>query len=108
LMNYACVASRFDGSRRRHDISWSHHAEVAAVGPDLQIYWLKQAIADRLSLKDLRRELRGTRAETDRDVGEQAPSDSESDRRPKCPTCGQPLPPTGSTLPPLRADADAS
>ena len=34
LMNMAYVAARFHISRRRENLSWSHHAEVAAAIPD--------------------------------------------------------------------------
>ena len=40
LMNMVYVASRFEISRRRENLSWSHHAEVAALEPGEQEDWL--------------------------------------------------------------------
>lgn len=58
LMNMVYVASRFEISRRRETLSWSHHAEVAALPPEDQDRWLDRAEADRLSVKCLRDALR--------------------------------------------------
>src|SRR2546429_4416754 len=40
LANMVYVASRFETSRRREDLSWSHHAELAALDVDEQERWL--------------------------------------------------------------------
>ena len=61
LMNMVYVASRFDLSRRREELSFSHHAELAALDPDAQDYWLSRARAERLSVRCLREELRRER-----------------------------------------------
>lgn len=61
LMNMVYVASRFEISRRRENLSWSHHETLAALQPDEQDYWLDRAIADHLSVSDLRLELRTSR-----------------------------------------------
>ena len=58
LMNMAYVASRFDASRRRQALSWSHHAEVAALDDADQDYWLDLAERERLAVHCLRLELR--------------------------------------------------
>jgi hypothetical protein len=58
LRNIAYVASRFDLSRRRDKLTWTHHAEVAALLPEQQEDWLDRALALRLSPGDLRVELR--------------------------------------------------
>lgn len=58
LMNMAYVASRFDFSRRREKLSWSHHAELAAQAPEEQERWLDLAERERLSVHSLRLELR--------------------------------------------------
>jgi hypothetical protein len=58
LMNMAYVASRFDFSRRREKLSFSHHAELAALPPDEQDRWLDRAEAERLSSRLIRKELR--------------------------------------------------
>lgn len=58
LMNMAYVASRFSISRRREKLSWSHHAEIAALSVDDQERWLDAADEQRLSVRRLRVELR--------------------------------------------------
>jgi hypothetical protein len=60
LRNIAYVAKRFDLSRRRDKLHWSHHAEVAVLEAEEQDRWLDRAIVDRLSVADLRVELRGS------------------------------------------------
>jgi hypothetical protein len=57
LMNMVYVASRFDVSRRRENVSWSHHAELAALDAEQQERWLDEVSAQRLTVRDLRREL---------------------------------------------------
>jgi hypothetical protein len=61
LMNMVYVASRFDISRRRAALSFSHHAELAALDPEAQEHWLSHAEAERLSVRCLRQELRSER-----------------------------------------------
>jgi hypothetical protein len=58
LMNMAYVASRFDISRRREKLSWSHHAELAALEPADQQKWLDRAESEGLSVRRLRDERR--------------------------------------------------
>jgi hypothetical protein len=43
LRNAVYVSERFDLSRRRDNLSWSHHAEVAALDPHEQNDWLDRA-----------------------------------------------------------------
>src|SRR5439155_5100733 len=57
LMNMVYVASRYEASRRRENLSWSHHAEVAALPDEEQERWLTRAEADRLSVRCLREEI---------------------------------------------------
>jgi hypothetical protein len=61
LMNMAYVAGRFDTSRRRDRLSFSHHAELAGVPAQEQDLWLDRAEAGALSVRSLRSELRQTR-----------------------------------------------
>src|SRR5918999_1201697 len=61
LMNMAYVASRFDASRRHGKLSWSHHAEIAAMQPSAQDFWLARAESERLSVRCLRDEVRRAR-----------------------------------------------
>jgi hypothetical protein len=58
LMNMAYVASKFDISRRREKLSFSHHAELAALPPIDQERWLERAQQEELSVHALRTELR--------------------------------------------------
>ena len=108
LMNMVYVASRFDSSRRREILSWSHHAELAALDPETQDHWLEKAIEERLSVRDLRLEVRAGRHaaaraereldETVAEVGAEADDDGAGDTgdeayvdepRPiQCPNCG--------------------
>jgi hypothetical protein len=93
LMNMVYVASRFDISRRREILSWSHHSALAALDEDSQEYWLERAIADKLSVADLRVELRGRRralkAVGDADESPQQPNGMGTV---VCPTCGGKVP----------------
>lgn len=57
LMNMAYIASKFEISRRRERLSFSHHAELAALPADEQERWLERAERERLSLRRLRAEL---------------------------------------------------
>jgi hypothetical protein len=61
LMNMSYVASRFEPSRRRPGLSWSHHAELAALAPDEQEHWLDRAEQHRMSVHALRLEVRTSR-----------------------------------------------
>ena len=91
LMNMVYVASRFDISRRRAQLSFSHHAELAALDPDEQDHWLQRAEADRLSVRCLRQELRSQRkALKDSDRLELAAASVDSDEI-VCSKCGRPL-----------------
>lgn len=57
LLNMVYVATRFEISRRRENLSWSHHAELAAYDVEEQERWLDRATAERLTVRGLRREL---------------------------------------------------
>jgi hypothetical protein len=93
LMNYAYVATHVDISRRRQDVSWSHHAEIAARDSAEQSAWLDRIARDHLSLADLRLELRSHRVRV-RDPATSLPRAIIA----RCPVCGSPLPrPTGTS-----------
>jgi hypothetical protein len=62
LMNMVYVGSRFPISRRRENLSWSHHEALASLGIEEQERWLEQASADRWSVADLRTMLRSSRS----------------------------------------------
>lgn len=55
---YLRVSERVPRSRRRKDLSWSHHRAVAALEPAAQKEWLKRASDEGLSHHALRDELR--------------------------------------------------
>jgi hypothetical protein len=62
LRNYAWVARRFDLDRRREELSFQHHAEVAALGVEDQDRWLDMAESQRWSRNELRRNVRAARS----------------------------------------------
>jgi hypothetical protein len=100
LMNMVYVASRFDVYRRRENLSWSHHASLASLDHDRQEHWLSRAESERLSVADLRVELRGERRA--REAAERAASSPEGEddasreqlptRSLVCPNCGEMVP----------------
>lgn len=57
LMNAASVCRAFETSRRREGLTWSHHAEVAALPPEEADGLLTKAETDRLSTRELRKEV---------------------------------------------------
>ena len=61
LRNYRYVASRVSVSLRKDNLTFGHHALVASLDADSQSYWLDRAVHDRLSVEDLRSELRAER-----------------------------------------------
>jgi hypothetical protein len=86
LMNMAYVAGRFEVSRRRESLSFSHHAEVASLPAEEQDRWLDRASSASLSVRSLRSELRRSReGGADKPVLERVPR-----RRADlvCPECG--------------------
>jgi hypothetical protein len=88
LANIASLAGCFEMSRRRDNLSWSHHAVVATLEPDEQDRWLDLAAAGRLSVADLRIELHS--AERRRDARERACGQPAEDDVSAfiCPQCG--------------------
>ena len=100
LMNMVYVASRFEPGRRREQLSWSHHAELAALEPDDQDHWLALAEEQRLSVRDLRGELRRVTREREKQElaagSEDVPEPTEPLQDPPshdvvCPNCGHEL-----------------
>lgn len=65
LLNMVYVATRFEISRRRENLSWSHHAELAPLDVDEQERWLDRATEERLSIRCLRNELAAARQAAD-------------------------------------------
>jgi hypothetical protein len=89
LMNMVYVAKSFEISRRREILSWSHHETLAPLDADEQDLWLDRAIAQRLSVSDLRIELRAARRSAIR-LPSRAPEPSPAPTAPVviCPECG--------------------
>jgi len=89
LMNMVYVASRFAVSRRRENLSWSHHESLAALEFDAQERWLDQAASQRWSVSDLRMMLRLSR----RGGGEEpAAAAAHRPDAVRCPHCGEEVP----------------
>ncbi len=90
LRNMAWVAAQFDSSLRSDKLSWSHHVLLAPLTADEQPVWIERAISERLSVADLRLELRasgyGSR-------GEKGVADDQGQERgvDVCPHCGHKL-----------------
>ncbi|MFI9720173.1 LmbU family transcriptional regulator [Streptomyces sp. NPDC052396] len=61
LRNYAWVARKFELTRRHHQLSFQHHAEVASLPPAQQDQWLTLAENNGWSKAELRRQLRAGR-----------------------------------------------
>lgn len=76
LKNLAWVAARVERSRRRDVLSWSHHQEIAALGPADQERWLTSAEANGWSKGQLRKQINAEPAE----------------ERECCPNCGRLMP----------------
>lgn len=96
LMNMVYVATAYDVSQRRRNLSFSHHAELAAMPPEARERWLDLAEANRLSVRCLREELRRERRLTAGDSVEPSPSAElepgtvtvETPEALHCPQCG--------------------
>jgi hypothetical protein len=93
------VASRFEISRRRENLSWSHHEAIASLDPEEQERWLDHANQGRLSVADLRLELRAARKAASRAAdpdGSEGDDVGELERKSSgatlvCPRCGEQL-----------------
>jgi hypothetical protein len=100
LMNMVYVASKFEISRRRENLSWSHHETVTPLEADEQDYWLDLAVSQNLSVFDLRLELRSSRRDSKPAAyeGKGTNAVSASAKGLICPHCGGevPLPPDGA------------
>lgn len=55
------VARSYESYRRRYDLSWSHHADLASLAEAEQDVWLDDAAENHWSQKELREQLRGRR-----------------------------------------------
>lgn len=95
LMNMVYVASRFPISRRREELSWSHHEALSAFEAEEQDRWLDQATHHRWSVADLRAMLRVSRRER-REKGKGGEESMallpSSPWLVRCPRCGEKIP----------------
>lgn len=99
LMNMAYVAGRYEPERRRENLSFSHHAELAALSPPDQEIWLDRVEAGALSVRNLRFELREARRRAALRTGRRTRRAklrrltpvSANGRATRCPHCGHPL-----------------
>lgn len=66
LRNYAWVARRFEFGRRRHALTFQHHAEIASLPVEEQELWLDRAEQKKWTTKQLRGALRMARADEPR------------------------------------------
>jgi hypothetical protein len=66
IRNYVWVARRFEHRRRRVNLSFQHHAEVASMSPDEQDRWLARAEEFGWSRNQLRRRIQRSRDATQR------------------------------------------
>lgn len=89
LMNMVYVATHFPVSRRRENLSWSHHEALAALDSADQARWLDEAAEHRWSVSDLRTMLRMARKKA-RELGDgdQPVEDVPPARVLNCPRCG--------------------
>lgn len=85
LRNMAWVAAQFDLSLRSDKLSWSHHVLLAPLGAEEQRHWIERAASERLSVADLRLELRR------RGRGKPAAGENEVQGEDICPHCGHRL-----------------
>jgi len=90
LMNMVYVATHFPISRRRENLSWSHHEALAGLDSEGQEQWLDQAAQHRWSVSDLRTMLRMARKKSrELPVGDEQDDDSAVARVLNCPRCGE-------------------
>jgi hypothetical protein len=90
LRNMAYVAQRFELSRRRDKLSWTHHADIASLEPAEQDYWLDRAVELRLTMQDLRTELRAAeRLGASRSPCASATLEDSGLTTVVCPKCGE-------------------
>ncbi len=94
LENMVYVASHVGISLRRENLSWSHHSLVAALEPDEQAHWLDIATERRMSVNDLRIELKSAHRSVKAapDTIESATGSEGTTSTVVCPQCGFELP----------------
>ena len=91
LRNMAWVASRFDVSLRNDKLTWSHHVLLAPLDAGAQREWLERASRERLSVADLRLELRALRESGGKGSPARPEPVQDSADAVVCPHCGHAL-----------------
>lgn len=107
LRNFAYVAGRYDESRRRRNLTWSHHAELAKLQPEDQDRWLNEAEARKLTVTALRGRVRheeqaaiaANASQASADIDARDDADAAAGVPPLlCPDCRAPLVLVGGAL----------
>jgi hypothetical protein len=108
LMNMAYVSSRFSVERRREGVSWSHHAELAALPDAQQDTWLDLTEREHLTVRSLRDEVRrGLNAHRNPSPRDANPNATAKDSSRVCPYCGSPMPAAGAASGPASSTGAA-
>jgi hypothetical protein len=99
LRNMRYVASRYDLSLRRDVLSWSHHALLVALDLEERSSWLERAVSDKLSVDDLRVELRAAqRGGYSSSKAQSGPEQASGDPGALvCPKCGHEFQPVSQS-----------
>lgn len=92
LRNMRYVAAQFDLSLRRDNLNWSHHALLAGLELEERSHWLDRASADRMSVDDLRCELRAAGRGKYADAAAGEPAEAAKLETVTCPNCGTEVP----------------
>jgi len=58
VTNLRCLCGRIEFSRRRENLTFAHHQEVAKFDNDMQDHWLNEAEKNNWLVKELRRQIR--------------------------------------------------
>jgi hypothetical protein len=93
LENMVYVASRYEFSLRRENLTWSHHFLVAALPPEEREGWLNFAAERRLSVNDLRIEVKAAQRAAASDEDDAPAFTTQAADGVVCPQCGYKLPP---------------
>ena len=98
LMNMVYVATAYEPEQRRSNLSWSHHAELAALPPAERDRWLDLAETNRYSVRCLREEVRRARQIAAGDAAAEvtapvevvadAGASDDAHHHVRCPQCG--------------------
>jgi len=68
LMHDKVVAQQIEPCRRRQNLSFGHHTDVASLEPDQQDKWLTKASEEKLTIRELREGIRRDKIEYEKNV----------------------------------------